>query len=100
MASQVVEMDYDVMQAVAKGFDTAAETCRGIAKVLQTLVTILKANFFLRMFYEAVIRWLEGIQKALENLAKVCEEFGKDLRLAVQYHKQGDVTSIFGEGIS
>lgn len=99
MASQVVEMDYDVMEAVAKGFDAAAETSRAIAKVLQTLVTILKANFFMRMFYEALIRWLEGIQRALENLAKVCEEFGKDLRLAVQYHRQGDVTHIFGEGV-
>jgi hypothetical protein len=92
-------MDYDVMEAVAKGFDAAAATCRAIAKVLQTLVTILKANFFMRMFYEALIRWLEGIQKALENLAKVCEEFAGDLRLAVQYHQQGDVTSIFGEGV-
>lgn len=101
MGTQVVEMDYEVILAVSKGFDEAAEALRTIAKVLEKCIMILKANFFMRIFYEALIRWLEGIKKALENLAKVCEEFAQDLDLAVQDHKRGDIEGkrYFGEGI-
>jgi hypothetical protein len=101
VGTQVVEMDYDVILAVSKGFDEAAEALRTIAKVLEKVIMILKANFFMRIFYEALIRWLEGIKKALENLAKVCEEFARDLELAVQDHKRGDIEGkrYFGEGI-
>jgi hypothetical protein len=84
-------MDYDVITAVSKGFSQVAEALGMIAKVLQTLVTMLKASFFARLFFEAIIKWLEGIQKALEDLSKVCEEFAGDLQAAVNFHKQGDV---------
>ena len=60
MGTQVVEMDYEVILAVSKGFDEAAEALRMIAKVLEQVITMLKANFFMRIFYEALIRWLGG----------------------------------------
>ncbi len=92
MGTQVVEMDYDVITAVSKGFEQTAEALRIIAQVLDTLVTAMKASFLLRVFLEAVIQWLEGISDALENLAGVCEEFAGDLANAVKFHQQGDVS--------
>jgi hypothetical protein len=92
MGTQVVEMDYDVIKAVSKGFEQTAEALRIIAQILEGLVNAMKASFILRIFLEAVIQWLEGIKEALNKLADVCEEFASDLSLAVKFHQQGDVS--------
>ena len=102
MATDVVEMDYDVIQAVSKGFSQVSDALKKIGKALQIAVQILRATAFLSMgINEALARWLEGIQKAVENLAKVCTEFSGDLARAINDHKKGDVKGrgYFGEGI-
>lgn len=102
MATQVVEMDYNVIQAVSKGFAEAAETLRTMAKILEKAVQVLNAMaFFSFGITKALAQWLEGIQKAMENLAKICEEFSGDLARAIDDHKKGDIEgkSYFGEGV-
>jgi hypothetical protein len=102
VATQVVEMDYSVIQAVSKGFGEAAESLRTMAKILEKAVQVLNAMAFFSMgITKALAQWLEGIQKAMENLAKVCEEFSEDLARAIDDHKKGDIEgkSYFGEGV-
>lgn len=102
MATDVVEMDYDVIQAVSRGFHQISDALKKIGKALQIAVQILRATAFLSAgINEAMARWLEGIQKAVENLAKVCMEFSGDLARAITDHKKGDVKGrrYFGEGI-
>ncbi len=102
MATQVVEMDYNVIQAVSKGFGEAAEALRTMAKILEKAVQILNAMAFLSAgITKALAQWLEGIQRAMENLAKICEEFSNDLARAIQDHKTGDIQGkqYFGEGL-
>ncbi len=102
MATQVVEMDYDVIQAVSKGFNQVAEALKKIGKALQIAIQILRATAFASLGTgEAMARWLEGILKAVENLAKVCLEFSADLARAITDHKVGDIKGkrYFGEGI-
>lgn len=102
MATQVVEMDYGVIQAVSKGFGEAAQALRTMAKILEKAVQILNAMaFFSAGITKALAQWLEGIQKAMENLAKICEEFSNDLARAIKDHKTGDIKGkrYFGEGL-
>jgi hypothetical protein len=101
MADQVVEMEYDEIQKVASNFKDDAEKSRMVAKILEKVVQMLKASFFGAIFFAKIIKWLEGIQKALENLAAVQEEFDEDLRFAIQKHKEGDYAGMsrFGEGV-
>lgn len=102
MATDVVEMDYDVIQAVSRGFRQISDALKKIGKALQIAVQILRATAFLSAgINEAMARWLEGIQKAVENLAKVCMEFSGDLARAITDHKKGDIKGrrYFGEGI-
>jgi uncharacterized protein YukE len=102
MADQVVEMDYDEIKKVADNFKDDAEKSRMIAKILEKVVQALKASFVAQLFLQQLIRWLEGIQKALENLAAVQEEFNEDLLFAIKKHQEGDYAGMsrFGEGVT
>ena len=101
MADVIVEMDYDVIQKQADDFKEDQETCEMIAKVLDGVVMVLKASFFGALFFAKIIKWLEGISKALKNLAKVFEEFSADLIFAIGRHREGDFDGMskFGEGV-
>lgn len=103
MATQVVQMDYEVVTAVSKGFDAAAQSLRTVAKVLEVLINILRQMAFASMGTSlALANYLENIKKMIEELAKVCDEFAGDLARAVTDHKKGDIKgkSYFGEGVS
>ena len=101
MADQIVEMDYDVITKQAEDFKEDAETCEMISKVLDGVVAVLKASLFGAIFMAKLIKWLEGISKALKNLAEVLKEFSADLIFAVGRHKEGDFQGMsrFGEGV-
>lgn len=101
MADQVVEMDYEDIQKVADNFKDDAEKSRRIAKILEKVVQMLKASVFGAIFFQKIIKWLEGIQKALEKLASVQEEFNEDLLFAIDKHQKGDYAGMsrFGEGV-
>jgi hypothetical protein len=102
VATQVVEMDYGVIRAVSKGFGEDKEELRRMAQILEKAVQILNAMAFFSLgITKALAQWLEGIQKAMENLANVCEEFEGDLARAVTDHEKGDIKGkrYFGEGL-
>lgn len=103
MASQVVEMDYSVVDKVAKGFDATAKSLKMIGKVLGVIIQQLRAAAMATMGMSAVYaNYLENIKKKVEKLAKICEEFAGDLRRAIQDHRRGDYRGkrYFGEGVS
>lgn len=91
MAKQVVEMDYNTITQASKSFDDQRQLLEGIGKALKIVVDILKATAFLSMgTTKALEKYLEGIMKAVNALAKVCGEFSGDLKQAVTEHKTGD----------
>jgi len=102
VADQVVEMDYDEIQKVADDFKDDAEKCRMIAKILEGIIAVLKVVAMILPFIKKVVDWMEGIKNALENLAKVEEEFSGDLEFAISRHKVGDIQGMnrFGEGVA
>jgi len=103
VATQVVQMDYGVVTEVSKGFSTAADVLRTVSKVLGILIGILRASAFFSMGTSlALANYLENIQKKIDQLAKICEEFAGDLARAVGDHKKGDIKGrhYFGEGVS
>jgi len=103
VAGEVVQMDYTVITAVSKGFKVQATTLKAIGKALEVAIQILQALAFVSMgTTKALAQYLSVIKDKVKKLAKVCEEFAKDLRLAVTDHKTGDIKGkrYFGEGIS
>ena len=103
MATQVVQMDYEVVTAVSKGFGLQAQTLRTVAKALEIAINILRAMAFASLGTSlALANYLDTIKQKVEALAKVCEEFSGDLAQAVNDHKKGDVKgkSYFGEGVT
>jgi len=103
VATQVVQMDYGVVMEVSKGFSMASQMLKTVSKVLGILIQILRASAFFSMGTSlALANYLENIQRAIDNLAKICDEFAGDLQRAVGDHKRGDYKgkSYFGEGVS
>jgi hypothetical protein len=103
MASAVVEMDYDAMENIAKGFDTANDVLSMIDKALEVAIQSLRAASFVSFgTTEALAKTLEFFQKIVQNLQKVCTEFARDIRDAVRDHRTGDYKagSYFKKGIT
>jgi len=102
MAGQVVQMDYQVIGDVSKGFGTARDMLTTIGKVLEALVQVLRASaFFGAVMNLALANYLDVIKQKVQKLAKLCDEFSKDLAAAINDHKKGDVQGkrYFGEGV-
>jgi len=103
MARQVVQMDYAVVGDVSKGFSAAQQMLTMIGKALGIAIQILRAAALLSMGTSlALARYLENIQKKVNNLAKLCGEFSTDLARAITDHRKGDYAGkrYFGEGIA
>jgi hypothetical protein len=103
MAGQVVQMDYQVIGEVSKGFGTAADVLTTVGKVLEVLIGILRATaFFSAGTSLALANYLDVIKGKVNNLAKICKEFQGDLAEAIKFHKTGDTSGkkLFGQGIS
>jgi hypothetical protein len=100
MAGQVVEMDYQVIGDVSKGFSTASQVLTTVGKVLEALVQILRATAFFSMGTSAALaQYLDNIKQKVENLANICENrFAQPLMAAIGDHRKGDVQgkSYFG----
>lgn len=102
MAGQVVQMDYAVVGDVSKGFDVASKTLTGIGKVLQILVNVLRAQAFFSFGTTAALaQYLDVIRQKVDKLAKICDEFSRDLAAAIRDHQSGDYRGkrYFGEGV-
>jgi hypothetical protein len=102
MAGNVIEMDYTVMNNVAKGYKTASEQLKIIANVLGKIIEMLRMLGFASAGTSAALAaYLEIIKKNIENLSKTCIEFERDLTFAVKRHQDGDTKARwpFGDGI-
>jgi len=100
--TQVVQMDYKVVDEVSKGFATARDVLTTVGKVLEALVQVLRAAALFSFGTSAALaQYLDNIKNKVNNLAKVCNEFSDDLARAIDDHKKGDIQGkrYFGEGI-
>ena len=90
MAGQVVEMDYPVMQNVAKGFRTQADVMNAIGKALVVMFEALEKALWFVGLGAYFGRCKDATKKKTEELVKTLNEFGKDIDDAVNDHKKGD----------
>jgi hypothetical protein len=100
MAGQVVQMDYPVMQSVAKGFRTQADTVTTIGKIaVQVFQGLESANFWCPPLAKYFGMCKDAVNKKSKELADTLKEFGGDVDQAVQDHKNGDFEgkSYFGK---
>jgi hypothetical protein len=100
MAGQVVEMDYPVMQNVAKGFRTQADVITAIGKVAVAMFEALEKALWFTGLGAYFGRCKEAVKKKSKELADTLNEFGKDIDGAIKDHKDGDFEgkSYFGKG--
>jgi len=90
MAGQVVEMDYPVMQNVAKGFRTQADVMNAIGKALVLMFEALEKALTFIGLGAYFGRCKDATKKKTEELVKTLQEFGQDIDNAVNDHKKGD----------
>ena len=101
MAGQIVQMDYPVMQSVAKGFRVQADIITAIGKAAVALFATLEAG---ALYFTPLARYFArcktAVRKKSKELADTLKEFGKDIDDAIQDHKNGDFEgkSYFGKG--
>lgn len=103
MASAVVEMDYGVVEGIAKGFDTAHEMLQAISQALAVAIESLRAASFVSFGTTAALaQTLDFFKEIADNLMKLCEAFAKKLRSAIGDHQRGDYKAgaYFQKGIT
>ncbi|HSB90805.1 MAG TPA: hypothetical protein VLD63_12355 [Anaerolineales bacterium] len=100
MAGQVVQMDYPVIQNVAKGFRGTAQVMQGIGKASEMTFAALEAVAVFPGLVAYYRMCKENVAKKTKELTDTLEEFAGDLDQAVQDHKNGDSEgkSYFGKG--
>jgi hypothetical protein len=92
MAGQVVQMDYQVITNVSKGFDTQHQVLDATGKVLNVAIQALRAAAFWSLGTSlALANYLQVILDKVKKLSTVCVWFSKNLAQAVTDHQNGDV---------
>jgi hypothetical protein len=102
MAGQIVQMDYQAIGNVSKGFQAAKAMLTGVGKMLEVLINVLRATAFFSFGTSAALaNYLDVIKQKVNKLAKLCEEFAGDLDRAIGDHRNGDFQGkrYFGEGV-
>ena len=99
MAGQVVEMDYPVMQNVAKGFRTQADIMNAIGTAAVLMFESLEKALWFTGLGAYFGRCKDATRQKTKELVETLNEFGTDIDQAVEDHKKGDVTgkSYFGK---
>ncbi len=88
-----VSMDFDAVQQMADGFNTASETLSAVSTALEVAIAILKATAFFGLVGNAALAmYLEGIKPNVDRLAATCEELNLDLIGAISSIRDGDVS--------
>jgi len=91
MAGSVVQMDYEVIGDVSKGFTERSQQSKIIGQVTNTIITALLANPLVSMTIGPLLRQInQAVQKKTKELSQLCDEFAKDLKEAIKDHKNGD----------
>ena len=90
MADEVY-MDVPAVRDMAKGFGTIGDVLDAVAKVLEGLVTLLKATAFIGLVGGyVVIQFIELIKPHIEEMAEKCQELMGDLIASVDAYERGD----------
>ena len=90
MADEVY-MDVPAVRDMAKGFGTIGDVLDAVAKVLEGLVTLLKATAFIGLVGGyIVIQFIEMIKPHIEEMAEKCQELMGDLTASVDAYERGD----------
>lgn len=101
MAGQLVQMDYPLVQSVAKGYRGQSQIVLGIGKAAVAIFSALEAGSFICPPLQQYYRMCkEAVDKKSKELSDTLLEFAGDLDAAVQDHKNGDFEgkSYFGKG--
>lgn len=86
-----VYMDIPKVRKIAKTFDQISDVLKTICKILEVVVTILKASaFFGAVGNLAAARFLEQIKPHIEKMAEQCAELCKDVGASVDAYERGD----------
>jgi hypothetical protein len=82
------KMDYDSVETVAKGFDTAGDILRGVDTALQALLVILRTTAFMGAVGGwAVESYISNIKPHVAKLGVMSEEYAVKLRQSIEHHK-------------
>ena len=91
MAHKEVKMDVPAVKNMGKKFEEIGEVLNGISKVMQILLTTLRATAFVGMFGGwALQSYLEQLKPIIDRLAKQALEIGKDLVVSANAYERGD----------
>ena len=89
--SAEVSIDYDAVQNMADGFNTASDTLQAVSAALEVAIGILKATaLFGAVGNIALAHYLENIKPRVDRLAETCEELNLDLISAIVSLRDGD----------
>ncbi|MFP3853872.1 MAG: hypothetical protein ACLFWD_06220 [Anaerolineales bacterium] len=83
-------MDYEAVENVAKGFDTAADVCKAVETALQAAIAAISASLIGNIVAAPQKRWLQGIRKAVSELRAELRELSGDLRVSIKEHQQAE----------
>ncbi len=85
------QMDYEVVDAMARGFGTAGDMLEQIDKVLQDLIHVLETTAFIGLVGgEVWACYLRRIEPKVKKLGESCREMSADLDGAVRTIRDGD----------
>ncbi len=91
MAERIESIDYEAVAKIAQTFDGMGDVFRTAAKALEAAIIILKATAFISFGSTAALAaYLSNIKPHVEKLGNHAEELNKDLRNAIQQHREAD----------
>lgn len=86
-----VYMNLPAVRKMAKTFGNLGQVLTNVAKVLQTLSTLLKTTAFIGMVGGyAVAQVIDQYRPQIKQMADKCEELNKDLVAAAAAYERGD----------
>jgi hypothetical protein len=94
-------MDYEVIQAVSKGFQAARVVVLAVAAATIAMIEGFKAaTFFCPPLIAYYTQWQQNIRKTSDALAEHMQKLADNLERAIGDHRRGDVAGkqYFGQG--
>lgn len=89
--TEEVYMEVPAVRKIAKTFDDISDVLKTVIKILEVVVTILKASaFFGAVGNLAVARFLEMIKPYIQQVADKCAELCKDVGASADAYERGD----------
>jgi hypothetical protein len=91
MAGNVIQMDYEYVQGVAKGFLAAKAMVTAVANAVWGILEAIKTGTFVGwLMAPKFTAWQQNISNKQKNLEQLLQEYSDDLNAAVADHRKGD----------